>query len=144
MYCLWGRAQECGYIACEFTIESNSVRQGIGNLLGDETDIEIVGEAADGQAAVVLAAKLLPAVILMDMNMPMLNSVEATRIIFNDWPSIRIIGLSMFEEADRAQSMRDAGAVDYITKSGPAHELINAIRTSVRSLDKAPSTKASN
>ena len=95
------------------------VRQGIANLLGDQPDIEVVGEAADGQEAVELAARLLPDVILMDMSMPKLNGVEATRIIRNDWPEIRIIGLSMFEEADRAQAMRDAGAVDYITKSGP-------------------------
>jgi CheY-like chemotaxis protein len=117
------------------------VRQGIANLLGDETDIEVVSEAADGQEAVVLAARLLPDVILMDMSLPKLNGVEATRIISNDWPRIRIIGLSMFEEADRAHAMRDAGAVDYITKSGPAEDLINAIRTSVHSLDKVFSTK---
>jgi CheY-like chemotaxis protein len=110
------------------------VRQGIGNLLSDEPDIEIVGLAADGQEAVDLAAKLLPNAILMDMSMPKLNGVEATRIIHNEYPEICIIGLSMFEEAERAQAMRDAGAVNYLTKSGPAEELINAIRTSVRGL----------
>jgi DNA-binding NarL/FixJ family response regulator len=78
------------------------------------------------------------------MSLPKLNGVEATRIISNDWSDIRIIGLSMFEEADRAQAMRDAGAVDYITKSGPAHELINAIRTSVRDSNKGPSGKSSS
>jgi CheY-like chemotaxis protein len=109
------------------------VRQGMANLLGDEPDIVVVGEAADGQEAVEIAARLLPDVILMDMSMPKLNGVEATRIIHNDWPAIRIIGLSMFEEADRAQAMRDAGAVHYLTKSGPAEELIKIIRTSVRS-----------
>ena len=113
------------------------VRQGIANLLADEPDIEVIGEAADGQEAVELAARLLPDVILMDMSMPKLNGVEATRIIHNDWPEIRIIGLSMFEEADRAQAMRDAGAVDYMTKSGPAEALINVIRTSVQVSNKA-------
>jgi NarL family two-component system response regulator LiaR len=110
------------------------VRQGMAGLLGNEPDIEVVGEAADGQEAIEMAAKLLPDVILMDLSMPILNGVEATRIIQYDWPEIRIIGLSMFEEADRAQAMRDAGAVDYITKSGPASDLINSIRTSVRGL----------
>jgi PAS domain S-box-containing protein len=105
------------------------VRQGIANLLGDEPDIEVIGQAADGQETVEMAARLLPHVILMDMSMPKLNGVEATRIIHNDWPDIRIIGLSMFEEADRAQAMRDAGAVDYMTKSGQPEELITAIRT---------------
>ncbi len=108
------------------------VRQGIANLLADESDIEVIGEAADGQAAVALAAKLVPDVILMDLNMPRLNGVEATRIIHNEWPETRIIGLSMFEEADRAMAMRDAGAVDYLTKSGPAETLIRAIRTSIQ------------
>jgi CheY-like chemotaxis protein len=112
------------------------VRQGMANLLGDEPDIEIVGEAADGHEAVELAAGLLPDVILMDMSMPKLNGVEATRIIHNDWQEICIIGLSIFEEVDRAQAMRDAGAVDYLTKSGPAKELIDAIRTSVRGLNR--------
>jgi CheY-like chemotaxis protein len=118
------------------------VRQGMANLLGDEPDIEVVGEAADGHEAIGMVAKLLPGVILMDMSMPKLNGIEATRIIHNDWPEIRIIGLSMFEEADRAQAMRDAGAVDYITKSGPASDLINVIRASVRGLNNVPSVKS--
>jgi len=104
------------------------VRQGIANLLSDEPDIEIVGTAADGQEAVDLAPKLLPDVILMDMSMPKLNGIDATRIIHNELPEIHIIGLSMFEEAEKAQEMRDAGARSYITKSGPAEELIKAIR----------------
>jgi PAS domain S-box-containing protein len=117
------------------------VRQGMANLLEDEPDMEVVGQAADGQEAVEAAARLLPDVILMDMSMPKLNGVEATRIIHNDWPEIRIIGLSMFEEAERAQAMRDAGAVDYITKSGPAEDLINVIRTSIGTSKDRP-TKA--
>jgi DNA-binding NarL/FixJ family response regulator len=112
------------------------VRQGIANLLDDQPDMEVIAEAADGQDAVELAAKLLPDIILMDMSMPKLNGVEATRIIHNDWPGIRIIGLSMFEEAERAQAIRDAGAIDYITKSGPAEKLINAIRASTRASNK--------
>jgi PAS domain S-box-containing protein len=119
------------------------VRQGIANLLKDQPDIEVVGQAADGQEAVELVARLLPDVILMDMSMPKLNGVEATRIIHNDWPEIRIIGLSMFEEADRAQAMRDAGAVNYIAKSGPAEAMIDAIRTSIRSSNNVLSTNMS-
>jgi CheY-like chemotaxis protein len=109
------------------------VRQGIANLLTDQPDFEVVAQAADGQEAVEMAAQLLPDVILMDMSMPKLNGVEATRIIHNDWPQIRIIGLSMFEEINRASAMRDAGAVEYLTKSGPAEVLINTIRTSIQS-----------
>ena len=93
----------------------------------------VIGEAADGQEAVELANKLLPDVILMDISMPKLNGVEATRIIHNDWPQIKIIGLSMFEEADTARAMRDAGAVDYLTKTGHSEKLIRAIREITRS-----------
>lgn len=104
------------------------MREGLTRLLGQESDIEIVSEAADGQQAVEMAARLLPDVILMDMSMPRLNGVEATRAIHNDYPDIRIIGLSMFEESETAGSLREAGAVDYITKSGPSADLIDAIR----------------
>lgn len=108
-------------------------RQGITNLLEHEPDIEVIGEVADGQEAVDLAAKILPDVILMDVSMPKLNGIEATRIIHNDWPEILIIGLSMFEEEDISRAIRDAGAVDYVTKSGSAKVLINVIRTTIRS-----------
>jgi signal transduction histidine kinase/ActR/RegA family two-component response regulator len=114
------------------------VRQGIANLLGDEPDIEVVGQAADGQEAIDLATRILPDVILMDMSMPRLNGVEATRVICNEWPQIRVIGLSMFEEADRSRAMRDAGAVDYLSKSGPADRLLNAIRACARESQKYP------
>ncbi len=60
--------------------------------------------------------------------MPKLNGIEATRAIHNDNPRIRIIGLSMFQEAERAQALRDAGAVRYLTKTGPSAALVAAIR----------------
>ncbi len=104
------------------------MREGLARLLGHEPDIEIVGQAADGQEAVLLARKLLPDVILMDMSMPKWNGVEATRAITNEFRDMRIIGLSMFEEEERAQALRDAGGIDYLTKSGPPEQLIAAIR----------------
>jgi len=109
------------------------VRQGIANLLNGEPDFEIVGEAADGKQAVDLAIKMHPDVILMDVSMPKLSGVEAACAIRNSDPAIRIIGLSMFDDLERAQAMREAGAVDYLTKSGAAEELIKAIRKSVKS-----------
>jgi DNA-binding NarL/FixJ family response regulator len=120
------------------------VRQGIAKLFGDEPEIEVVGTAGDGQEAVEMAAKLLPDVILMDLSMPKLNGIEATQAIHKEFPEIRIIGISMFDETDRAQAMRAAGAVDYITKSGPAEVLINVIRTSIGASKKILSTKPSN
>jgi signal transduction histidine kinase/ActR/RegA family two-component response regulator len=112
------------------------MREGLARLLSQEPDIDIVGQAADGQEAVRLAAALLPDVILMDVSMPKLNGVEATRAIRNEYSDIRIIGLSMFEEADRAQALRDAGAIGYLTKSGPPDELLAAIRGSVNQQNK--------
>jgi CheY-like chemotaxis protein len=120
------------------------VRQGLANLLADESDIEIIGQASDGQEAIDLAARLLPDVILMDVSMPKLSGVEATRAIRNKFPETRIIGLSMFEDIERAQAMRDAGAVDYLTKSGQAEALMDAIRKSVRAPAKVLSGQSVN
>ena len=79
----------------------------------------------------------------MDVSMPKLNGIEATRAIRNDLPEVRIIGLSMLEDSERAQAMRDAGAVNYVLKSGPVDVLINAIRASIQSQDRV-SAKSSN
>ncbi|MCE5326762.1 MAG: CHASE3 domain-containing protein [Planctomycetaceae bacterium] len=104
------------------------MRQGLALLLGSESDISIVGQAADGLEAVELAGQLRPDVILMDVSLPRLNGIDATAAIHKDWPDIRIIGLSMFEEKERAEAMRDAGACAYLIKSGPSEQLIAAIR----------------
>jgi DNA-binding NarL/FixJ family response regulator len=105
-------------------------------MLGNEPDIEIIGSAGDGQEAVDLSDKLLPDVVLMDTSMPKLNGIEATRIIHNNHPEICIIGLSMFEEVERAQAMREAGAADYVTKSGAAEKLMSAIRAAIKASPK--------
>jgi PAS domain S-box-containing protein len=104
-------------------------RDGMARLLSKEPNIEVVGQAADGRAAVELARKLTPHVILMDVSMPEIDGVEATRIIHQQAPHIRIIGLSMYEDEERAQVMYDAGAVGYKSKTCPAAELIAAVLT---------------
>ena len=107
------------------------VRQGLANILKSEPDIEIVGEASDGVQAVTESARLKPAVIVMDVSMPKMNGVEAAQAIHAAQPEIRIIGLSMYEEADRAEAMRKAGASAYLSKGGPPEALLAAIRAGV-------------
>ncbi len=104
------------------------VRQGLARLLKEHRGIEVVGEAADGTSAVALARQLLPDVVIMDVAMPGLNGIEATRRLRDLAPTVRVIGLSMFEEAHQGDAMRQAGAVDYLVKSGPSRQLLKAIR----------------
>jgi PAS domain S-box-containing protein len=108
------------------------LRQGLGGLLRCEPDFTIVGEASDGQSAIDLVRELKPDVVLMDISMPGMDGIQATQIIHKELPRIRIIGLSMFQEGEQQAAMREAGAVNYLTKSGPSETLIEAIRASVR------------
>ncbi len=104
------------------------VRQGLLSLLEDEPDIEVIAEATDGLDAVEKARDLRPDVILMDFSMPRMDGVDATRIIRSELPHTRIIGLSVYAEADRASAMIAAGADAYFTKSGDIEALLLAIR----------------
>jgi CheY-like chemotaxis protein len=106
-------------------------RDGIGRILNQEPDIEVVGYAKDGREAIELARKLTPYVILMDIGMPEMDGIEATRVICRESSTIRIIGLSMYEDEERSQAMLAAGAVGYKSKGCAAAELVSAIRTCV-------------
>ena len=108
------------------------MRQGLAGLLQAEPDIEIVGEASEGQSAIDLIRELRPDVVLMDISMPGMDGIHATRIIHKELPEVHVIGLSMFQEGEQESAMREAGAVDYLTKSGPADALIEAIRACIR------------
>jgi DNA-binding NarL/FixJ family response regulator len=107
------------------------MREGLARLLDQEIDFDVVGQANDGQEAVEMAGPLHPDVILMDISMPRLNGIDATRIIHQQHPSICVIGLSLYADEERAREMLDAGATAYLTKSGPAAELKAAIRASL-------------
>jgi DNA-binding NarL/FixJ family response regulator len=93
-----------------------------------EPFFEVGGEAADGMEAIEFAQKLDPDVILMDVGLPGINGVEATRVIHQRKPEVRITGLSMHEDPERSQAMQDAGASEYLSKGCSAAELIAAIR----------------
>ena len=101
---------------------------GLSRLLNEQPDIQVVGQAGDGEAAINLARQLKPDVVLMDISLPLVNGFDATRRIVTECPDIRVIGLSMHEEPDMANSMLQAGAVAYLTKGGPIESLISAIR----------------
>lgn len=104
------------------------VRAGLASLLASQPDIQIVGEAGDGLAAVELARTGGVDVVLMDVSMPRLNGIEATERITRACPGVAVIGLSMHEEQTLAVAMRDAGADAYLTKGGPLGPLVTAIR----------------
>lgn len=105
------------------------MRQGLAQLLARDPELQVVGEASSGEMAVHLARKLQPNVILMDVNMPGMNGIEATRLIHAECPERVIIGLSMYEEGHRADEMRQAGASAYVRKDEAADALVATIHS---------------
>ncbi len=104
------------------------VRQALRTLLEAEPDIQVVGEASNGRQAVELTRECQPDIVLMDVSMPEMNGIEATRIIHAETPAACVIGLSMFEHDRQGEAMRDAGAMDYVTKTAPTDVLMVVLR----------------
>lgn len=104
------------------------VREGVHILLEAQSDIEVVGEAADGQEALVRARELQPEIALVDIAMPGLNGLELTRALKRDWPQISVIILTMYESDEYFFQVLDAGASGYVLKKAASADLVAAIR----------------
>lgn len=108
------------------------VRQGLRAVLDAYADIELVGEAGNGEEAVQLVEQLRPAVAIMDINMPKMNGIEATREIRAHYPDVTVIGLSVNTAGDNQEAMRRAGAVRLMTKEAAVEQLYDAIQETVK------------
>jgi signal transduction histidine kinase/CheY-like chemotaxis protein len=133
-----GRQKEPRKIRLLLVDDHTIVRQGLCQLLAAEPDFEVVGEASEGLAAIEMAKKLVPDVVVMDVNMRGMNGIEATRAIRTSLPNVQVIALSMFEEAQHGRTMRAAGALAYLSKMGPSTILIETIRSSRKEASPSP------
>jgi two-component system response regulator NreC len=107
------------------------VRHGLSKLLQQEEDMEVIAQAQDGHSTVELTRELSPDMVIMDIGMPDLNGIEATRQIVRDFPQVKVIGLSMHSGKKFVIEMLKAGASGYLLKDCALEELTTAIRTVV-------------
>jgi len=104
------------------------VRRGLATFLKVFDDLELVGEAASGEAAIELCGLVLPDVILMDLMMPDMDGATATRLIRQRYPSVQVVALTSFKEEQMVQQALQAGAIAYLLKDVSADDLARAIR----------------
>jgi DNA-binding NarL/FixJ family response regulator len=104
------------------------VREGLRAVVGSEPDLEVVGEAATGREAIEMSAGLRPNVVLMDIQMPGLNGIEATRRVLDANPDTGVVVLTMFEDDDSVFSAMRAGARGYVLKGAPPSEILKVLR----------------
>ncbi len=109
--------------------DHQTVREGVKLLVNAQTDMEVVGEAGDGEIAIKEVARLKPDLLLMDISMPNLNGLKATRRLRLDYPNLKILMLTRHTDDGYLQQLLEAGASGYVLKQSAPTELINAIRT---------------
>ena len=108
------------------------VRDGLEQLISAATDLQVVGTAADGSEAVAVTQAARPDVVLMDLVMPGVDGVEATRQISRDCPGVQVVVLTSFSDRERILAALDAGAVGYLLKDVEPADLLRAVRTAAR------------
>ncbi len=104
------------------------VRRGLSTFLKVFDDLQLVGEADSGEAAIELCAKVLPDVILMDMVLPEMDGAASTRVIRQRFPQVQVIALTSFKTAELVRNALEAGAIGYLLKDVSADDLVHAIR----------------
>jgi NarL family two-component system response regulator LiaR len=112
--------------------DQEMVRRGLRMSLALEADLHVVGEAGDGQTAVEIARKLLPDVIVMDVVMPGLDGISATRLLRKEDPDIQVVTLSLHDDAETRNRAIQAGAFAFVPKNAPTEELLASIREAVK------------
>jgi DNA-binding NarL/FixJ family response regulator len=110
-----------------FVDDHKVMRQGLINLIGTQPGIHVAGEASNGREAIDRVRQLKPDVVVMDVSMPVMDGIEATRHIKAKWPEVRVIALSMVEDEHVARTMREAGAEAFVSKTASLAELLKAI-----------------
>jgi two-component system, NarL family, response regulator NreC len=109
--------------------DHNTVREGIKMLVNAQPDMEVIGEAADGRAAIEQTRALAPDMLVMDISMPELNGLKATEKLRNEFPDLKILTLTRHTDDGYLQQLIKAGVNGYVLKQSAPTELINAIRT---------------
>ncbi len=108
--------------------DSTEFRHQLKRILLYESDINVIGEASNGKHAIAEAVKLKPDIVLMDVSMPVLNGLEATRKIFAIMPETRIVMLSIYDLEEYKLAAREAGAVGYVIKKNVVNELLPTLK----------------
>jgi DNA-binding NarL/FixJ family response regulator len=105
------------------------LREGLRSLLEKQPDMEVVGEASDGRMALQLVRGMKPDIVIMDVNMPGMDGIDATRLITRDYPGTKVLALSMFLRKAFVSEMFKCGASGYILKENTSAEIVEAVRT---------------
>lgn len=108
--------------------DHSMVRTGLATFIQVNPDLELVGEARDGEKALLLCDRVKPDVILMDLVMPRMNGIQATRTLLERWPHIKVIALTSFQDKELVQEALQAGAISYLLKDVTMDKLSDAIR----------------